>query len=189
MAYYSYYSGIGLTDTDLYVDADAAVYGWPTNDGLSIMGIMRPGRDKAWYRDDIEENMMSDFEMVMPEWAERIRAGRREERISGSVDTPSFFRQAFGPGWVLAGDAGHTKDPITAFGITDAFRAADAVAIAIDEGLSGRRPLDEALADYQRTRDEKALPLYEFTLQLSSFPNSRTREEFVLARLPAAAAA
>src|SRR5262245_25914467 len=60
MAYYSYYSGVGLTDTDLYVDADAAVYGWPTNDGLSIMGIMRPGRDKAWYRADLEANMMCD---------------------------------------------------------------------------------------------------------------------------------
>ena len=90
---------------------------------------------------------------------------------------------------MLAGDAGYTKDPITAFGITDAFRAADAVATAIDDGFSGSRPLEDALAEYQRTRDEKALPLYEFTLQLSSFPNARPREDLVVARLPAAVAA
>ena len=124
------------------------------NDGLSIKGIMRPGRDKAWYRDDIEANMMSDFEMVMPS-GRMIRAGRREERISGPARHAQLLQAGVRSRLVLAGDAGHTKDPITAFGITDAFRAADAVAEAIDEGLSGRRPLDEALADYQHA-DEKA---------------------------------
>ena len=36
-----------------------------------------------------------------------------------------FLRQATGPGWALVGDAGYFKDPLTAHGITDAFRDAE----------------------------------------------------------------
>jgi 2-polyprenyl-6-methoxyphenol hydroxylase-like FAD-dependent oxidoreductase len=39
---------------------------------------------------------------------------------------------------------------------------------AIDSGLSGRRPIDEALAEYEQRRNETALPLYEFTRQLAT---------------------
>jgi hypothetical protein len=35
----------------------------------------------------------------------------------------------------------------------------------VDEGFSGRRPLDEALANYQRCRDHEVLPMYEYTCQ------------------------
>ena len=189
LAYYSYYSGVGLTDTDLYADPDAAAFAWPTNDDLTLIGIMRPVQDVGWYRTDIEGHMMRDISMVVPDLADRMRAGRREERISGSIDMPNFFRQAYGPGWALVGDAGYTKDPITALGITDAFRGAEAVAAAIDDGFSGRRPLEDALAEYQRTRDEKALPLYEFTLQLASFPDARRQEDLVLTRMASGTAA
>ena len=51
----------------------------------------------------------------------------------------------------------------TAFGITDAFRDAEAVASALDETFSERRSFDDAMVDYQRARDEEALPIYEFT--------------------------
>jgi 2-polyprenyl-6-methoxyphenol hydroxylase-like FAD-dependent oxidoreductase len=48
-------------------------------------------------------------------------------------------------------------------GINDAFRDAELLAGALDDAFSGRRPYDEAMADYQRTRDRDALPVYEFT--------------------------
>lgn len=169
--YYSYFSGVGLTDTDLYVRPGTAVFGWPTNDDLAIIGLLHPIDMFNEFRHDIEGNFMRDIDRAVPALGERMRSGRREERISGSADLPNFFRQAYGPGWVLAGDAGFTKDPITALGISDALRAADAVARAIDDGFSGRRPLEEALAHYERVRDEKSMPLYEFTLKLASFAN------------------
>jgi flavin-dependent dehydrogenase len=154
LAYYSYFSGVGLTDTDLFVSGNSAVFAWPTNDGLSLVGIMAPRTRFPEFRANIEEHLMGDIEAVVPDLAELVRGGRREERIFGSVDMPNFFRQPYGPGWVLAGDASFTKDPITAMGITDAFRAAEQVARAIDEGLSGRRPPQDALAEYQAARRE-----------------------------------
>jgi 2-polyprenyl-6-methoxyphenol hydroxylase-like FAD-dependent oxidoreductase len=68
----------------------------------------------------------------------------------------------------LIGDAGYHKDPVTAQGMTDAFRDAELLAEAIDAGFSGRQPLTEALADYQRRRDTAVLPMYEYTCQLAS---------------------
>jgi 2-polyprenyl-6-methoxyphenol hydroxylase-like FAD-dependent oxidoreductase len=97
-----------------------------------------------------------------------VRSGKRSEHFYGTADLPFFFRKAYGPGWALVGDAGHHKDPITAQGISDAFRDAELLAEAIDAGYSGRRPLDAALADYERQRNEAVLPIYDFTYQLAA---------------------
>jgi 2-polyprenyl-6-methoxyphenol hydroxylase-like FAD-dependent oxidoreductase len=78
---------------------------------------------------------------------------------------PNFFRRSFGPGWVLVGDAGYHKDPITAQGISDAFNGAEALAEALDAGFSGREPLEAVLAGNERRRDEEAMPMYEFTCE------------------------
>ena len=81
---------------------------------------------------------------------------------------PNFFRKPYGPGWALVGDAGYHKDSITAQGITDAFRDAEMVAEAVDAGLSGKRPIEEALAEYEQRRNEATFPIYEFTCQLAA---------------------
>ena len=81
----------------------------------------------------------------------------------------SFFRDAAGPGWALVDDAGYKKDPATAQGITDAFVDADGLASAVDQGLGGRGSLDDALRDWHHTRDEWALPYYQFTCEMARF--------------------
>jgi len=45
------------------------------------------------------------------------------------------------------------KYPLSAQGISDALRDADFLSEAIDDGLSGRRELGDALAEYQQRRD------------------------------------
>lgn len=86
-----------------------------------------------------------------------------------------FFRKSPGPGWALAGDAGYHKHPVTAQGISDAFRDADELAAAIDAGLSGARPLEQSLADYARRRDESVMPMYELTCELALSSRLRWR--------------
>ena len=50
---------------------------------------------------------------------------------------------------------------------------------AIDAGLSGRRSLEEALADYERRCNEAVLPMYELTCQLASLePPSPEMQQF-----------
>ena len=100
-------------------------------------------------------------------FAEPFRAGTRVERIRGTGDLPNFFRQPFGDGWALVGDAAYHKDPIIARGISGAFRSAEWLADAVHAGFSSARPLLEALAEYQRVRDEHFTPMYELSCSLA----------------------
>ena len=88
-------------------------------------------------------------------------------RLVGAV-VPNFFRKPYGPGWVLVGDAGYNKDFVTAQGIQDAFQDAELCAVALHENFSGGRSLDAALGEYQSRRDERVLPMYEFTLEFAA---------------------
>ena len=136
-----------------------------TNDGLTMVGLVLPMSEFDGVRSDVENRFMKELELV-PSLAERLRAGRREEPIRGSGDMPNFFRRPYGTGWALAGDAGYNKDSITAQGITDSFKQAELMAEAIDAGFSGRESMNEALAEYERRRNEDAFPMYDFTCQL-----------------------
>ncbi len=135
-----------------------------TNDGLTGVVTVWPSSEFHAYRADIEGNFFKTLELV-PGLADRVRGGRREERFVGTAKITNFFRKPYGPGWALVGDAGYHKDAITAQGITDAFSHAELLAEAIDEGFSGRKPLDEALAGYEQQRNKAVMPIYEFTCQ------------------------
>jgi 2-polyprenyl-6-methoxyphenol hydroxylase-like FAD-dependent oxidoreductase len=115
---------------------------------------------------DVEGHFHRALELAPP-FAERVRGAKREAKFAGAV-VPGFFRDPYGAGWALVGDAGYLKDPITAQGIHDAFRDAELCATALGEHLSGARDFDAAMADYQRARDENALPMYELTCQLAT---------------------
>ena len=118
-------------------------------------------------RSNVEAEFMRALDESAPSLADRVRAGRREERFSGTGFLPNLFRKPYGAGWALVGDAGYVKDPATAQGITNSFGHAEMLAEAIDAGLTGRREMSEALADYERRRNEEVLPMFEHTAQLA----------------------
>lgn len=166
--YYSYWSGVPMTGVENYRLDDVAMLGFPTNDGLSCVGVFGPIAGFRGFRADVEGSFMRTLTRF-PALRERVAGGRRAERWFGTADLPGLFRKPYGPGWALVGDSGYHKDPVTATGISDAFRDAELLAEAIDAGLSGRQPLQNALADYEQQRNEVALPLYETTRLLATF--------------------
>jgi flavin-dependent dehydrogenase len=105
----------------------------------------------------------------VPELAERVRNGRRAERFYGAADLPNFYRTPSGPGWALVGDAGCHKDPYMALGICDALRDVELLVEAIDDGLAGRRPLDAALTEYERRRNDASAEDFRLNLRLARF--------------------
>jgi flavin-dependent dehydrogenase len=117
-----------------------------------------------------------------PDLFERMKSGRRESRYVGGA-IPSYVRKPYGPGWALVGDAGYQKDPCTASGITDAFGSAELLAEAIDAGLSGREPLDAALAGYEQKRNQAELPYFELTTQLAALDTPPPETQQLLAAL------
>jgi flavin-dependent dehydrogenase len=175
--YYAYWSNLPLAGAAVHFLKDGGVLAFPTNDGQACIAVGGPGELFREFRKDIPANYLKIVEKV-PGLGEKLRNAKQEERFVGTNDQPNFFRRPFGPGWALVGDAGYHRDFITGLGITDAFRDAELLADAIDQGFSGRQPLDEALAGYERQRNEIAEPLYEFTVQLLS-GEPPTIEQFV----------
>jgi flavin-dependent dehydrogenase len=189
--YYSYFSGVPLPDnqSEAYVGNEAGVLAFPTNDNLTCIGAGTQHEFFHKYRADIEGNFFKLVQKASPAFAERIRAGKREERWIGTADTENFFRQPFGPGWALCGDAGYHKDFVTGLGIADAFRDADFLSEALSAGLSGKEPLEEALAAYQKRRDEAAKPMYDMTVQFAQLPTLQQMAEQMAQQQAAQAAA
>jgi len=150
-----------------YDRGDRAWAAWPTNDGLTLVIVGWPIAQFEANKTDIERHYLEAFDRA-PAFRDRIRAARREERFLGMA-VPSFFRKPFGPGWALVGDAGYNKDFITAQGITDAFRDAQACADALHESFTGARSFDEGMAAWRSARDEQVLGIFEFTCDFASY--------------------
>lgn len=167
-AYLTYFSGIPVEGATGYMRGNRFIVTFPTNDDITCIGMQLPREELHTFRTDVAGNFMKTVDLV-PELAAQVRNGKREGRILGAGDIPNFFRKPYGPGWALVGDAGYHKDPFTAQGISDAFFGAEWLSEAIDAGFSGRQPLEEALADYERQRNEDALPKYELNCQMASF--------------------
>jgi flavin-dependent dehydrogenase len=166
--YYSYFSGVSVRGNEVWLRPAHAYINFPTNDGLTCVAVQAPAAGFASFRANIAANFFQALDQV-PELAVRVRAGKREERWYGTADLPNFFRRPYGPGWALVGDAGYHKDPILAQGISDAFRDAELLAEALDQGFTGRAPLDTALAAYEQRRNAAAFPAYEANLAAASF--------------------
>ena len=162
--YYAYWSGLSSDGFDTFIRAESR-RGWaaiPTHDDLTVVPFGWPVEEFKANRSDIEGNFFASMDHA-PEFAERVRAAKRESKFIGSAELPGYFRKPFGPGWALLGDAAYHKNPITAMGINDAFRDAELVAGALDGAFTGRCSFEEGMTDYQQTRDREAGPVYEFT--------------------------
>ena len=178
-SYYTYWSGLPMDGRFEAYDRVTRVFAaWPTHDDLTLLIVGWPIAEFEANKHDIEGHYRKGVELV-PAFADRLRAARREDRFLGMA-VPNFFRKPFGPGWALVGDAGYNKDFITAQGISDAFRDAELCANAIDEALSGMRSFDSAMGTYQATRDDYALPRFGFTCQFAMMapPTPETQQLF-----------
>jgi 2-polyprenyl-6-methoxyphenol hydroxylase-like FAD-dependent oxidoreductase len=182
--YYTYWANLPASGVEFYLRPDRFMVCFPTNDELTLVATSLPVAAVDQFRADIEANYLQTIEMARP-LAERVHGAERADRFFGAVDLPNQLRRPWGAGWALAGDAGFHKDPLTAEGISNAFRDAAVLADAIDAGLSGRQPLDSALARYQRLRDDDSMPLYELTCQLATLRPPPPDLAAILAGLPA----
>ena len=150
--YFSYWSSLPASGLEVYDHDRRAIFVFPTHDGAVGVFVAWPAAELPAVRVDVEGRFMAAIDQS-PALAERLRAGRREEPFAGATDVSNFYRRPYGPGWALVGDAGCHKDPYLALGIADAWRDAEWLAEAVEAGLSGRQPLDEALAAFEQQRN------------------------------------
>lgn len=165
-AYYSYWRDVPMREAELYPRPASMLIAAPTHDGLTLLIVYWPEGEFASVRDDIEGRFMAALDTV-PALAARFRAGTRAEKFRGSGELRGFLRRPHGPGWALVGDAGYHKNPITAEGITDAFRDAELLVEAIHAAFTGRAVPAEAFAEYEAKRNEAIMPIYRMTSDLA----------------------
>jgi flavin-dependent dehydrogenase len=179
-AYYAYWAEAAIDGAEFHVGDRWAVFAFPTHGSLVCTFVERPHEQFGEFRSDVDGSFVRTLKCA-GELGDRILSGRRISRIVGSGDLPNFFRKPYGPGWTLAGDAGHHKDPFGGFGISDAFRDAELLADALGDGLSGSRPVDDALAEYEHRRNEAAMPAYGLNCRMASLrgPNSETQQLYL----------
>jgi 2-polyprenyl-6-methoxyphenol hydroxylase-like FAD-dependent oxidoreductase len=174
---------------------------FPTHDGQACVWLSRPVpllRSISLAGARRPEALVRELQRLAPSLGERARDGEIFAPVRGTARMPNYIRQSHGQGWALVGDAGYHRDPITGHGMTDAFRDAELLAVAISAAL--RDPGDEsaALAGYGHARDAALRETFDLTRALAGFPplsrfvqlqmqfsDALDREARLLASLPA----
>ena len=159
--YYGYWNDVTLRGLEFYTRPGRTVIAFPTHHDQAAVFVERPERDFGWFKRDLDASYLRTVGEAAPDLADRIARGSLAQRLKGVGNRPNFFRKPWGLGWALVGDAAAHKDPITAQGITDAFRDAELLADALHEHFEGTGA-DEALQRYQEKRDDALKPLYDF---------------------------
>ena len=174
-AQYAYYAGIPWTGFEFFVAARSFAGVFPTHDGQACIWVCSPAADARAIRRGTRSRAEAFGELLersAPQFAERLRQARRTSPVQGVLRQPNQLRQAFGPGWALVGDAGYYRDAVTACGISDAFRDAELLAVALDQALGATAEAEEAaaLAHYQQQRDQALREVFEITCRLAAYP-------------------
>ena len=165
-AFYTFWRDLPVDGMVTAIRGDRGFAAIPTNDDLTLVLVGCPYAQAAQFRSDVASNYFAALNRA-PDFAERVAAATQAGRfISGGV--PNFYRTPFGPGWALVGDAGFTKDPITAQGICNAFIDAERVANALHAVWTDGASYVQLMGAYQSDRDAATLPMYEFTTQMAT---------------------
>ena len=141
----------------------------PTNDGLCCVFVGRRNDRMTEFRADSEGEFDRLLQQAGHDLADQVREGSRVSQFRGTKGLPGFVRQPWGPGWALVGDAGYTKDPISAHGISDALRDAEFCARAVDRAIHRPDETVLAMSEYQRMRDELSLPMFQESQALAGY--------------------
>jgi flavin-dependent dehydrogenase len=172
-AQYAYYAGGRWIGFEFFVAERSFAGVFPTHDGQACIWVCTPSADANAVRrrtGSRGEAFDTLLERSHPELALRLRHARRTSPVQGLLRQPNQLRQAFGPGWALVGDAGYYRDAITAYGISDAFRDAELLAVALDQALGNAAEETTALAAYQQQRDQALREIFELTCRLAAYP-------------------
>lgn len=162
--YYAYYHNVTPLD-------EPSAMGYRAVPGLSILvfdadqdltvlsiGARTPSFEVA--RKDPEGTMLAAIKQV-PEMAWRIERAERATPIMGLAPAGMFYRQPYGPGWALVGDAGQRLDPVTGQGIYQGLHAAELLVDALTHIRAGAA-WEPTMRRFHRQRDRDSKANYNF---------------------------
>jgi 2-polyprenyl-6-methoxyphenol hydroxylase-like FAD-dependent oxidoreductase len=155
-------------DTDGYewtFDSNVCSAILPTNDGLAcVLAAATPERIGAGGAATTTELAGTSS----PETGERLRRAAATGTAGTWTARVGHVRRSHGAGWALVGEAGCFTDPIGAHGATGALRDAELLARAVVDGFGTDATLAAALEQFETTRNELALPIFDVVDRIAS---------------------
>jgi flavin-dependent dehydrogenase len=141
----------------------------PTNDGMACVFVAGPAavvaaRMRHSRPLDAARDLLARLDCRLTE----LTSGAPPGPVRFFRGLPARMRRPHGTGWALVGDAGWWKDPLSTYGITDAFRDAELLARAVVAGAASEHTMRMALCHYQAERDRQALPMHPIVDRLAS---------------------
>jgi flavin-dependent dehydrogenase len=167
--HYAYYVGVDVPGYWFQFTPGVNAGMIPTNDGAVCVFAGRPRGELGRFRAAPDAEFRRLLVKAGQDLAERVAAGTRVTPYRGTSGLPGFVRKPWGAGWALVGDAGYSKDPISAHGISGATRDAELCANAIDEALQDPDREASAFRQYQARRDALSAPLYREATALAHY--------------------
>jgi 2-polyprenyl-6-methoxyphenol hydroxylase-like FAD-dependent oxidoreductase len=135
---------------------------FPCDGGLVLVLLQPPVARVSSFREDLAGSYERAVGAI-PGLAARLDGCRLAGKVRSATGIESYFRHSSGPGWALAGDAGHFKDPVTAQGIRDALRHGRLLGEAVAPTLEHAKALDPALRGWEHRRESDCLAVYQWT--------------------------
>jgi 2-polyprenyl-6-methoxyphenol hydroxylase-like FAD-dependent oxidoreductase len=140
-------------------DTHALIFPCPDERVLCL--FMGPVLDVQRFRAD-PEGMWEAMLEANPAVRERLGGATNMSKLRSTGDNVAFFRRSSGPGWALAGDAGHFKDPIIGQGIRDAVRFGRLLGEACGPVLDDPAATDAAARAVEERRDRECNASYHW---------------------------
>src|ERR1700694_1292164 len=116
----------GTVDAETYYqwrERSSIAFAFPSTPAGKLLVLLMGHRDEAREARSDPEGYWLRKLREHPGLAARVSGAPPGSKLRSTGDTPAFFRASSGPGWALAGDAGHFKDPVTGQGMRDAMFA------------------------------------------------------------------
>lgn len=144
-----------------------------TGRGLSVLAFPLPDRVTLCVhtradRVDIAGDATAYHERTIrsiPALAERMSDTRPVGRVLGLKRFGNGYRTAGGPGWLLAGDAWHYKDPVECQGIYDALLGTRILAEELHAFFAGEQDAAAVVDRWSRRGREATHPMYVATVK------------------------
>ena len=155
----------GGVETETYYqwrEGDSFAFAFPCTPEGRLLVLFMGHRDEASEARNDPEGYWERKLGQHPGLARRVAGAGPGTKLRTTGETPAFFRASSGPGWVLVGDAGHFKDPVTGQGMRDAMFAGRTLAEHLLPVLDDREGVDVATRTWEAARDLECLPAYHF---------------------------
>jgi len=181
-ALYAYFRGVGPTAVG------ASALQWASGPGCDILCcpcdgdlhmillIVEPDEFKRIGRAGAPafEALLQTIPTLAPRLSQATLASKLF--LASLEELRGYFRQSYGPGWVLVGDAGYHAHPAGANGIRDALRSAELVHEQVEQAWEEGVLAETYLDRYQQIRDAENTGPYYFSYRLGGINPFRDPE-------------